>query len=310
MEFVLNDYHRNVSDEELLKDILRVAKQLEKTTLTGTEYKENGGKYRLNTFIRRFGGWLKALELCGLKPKETQIYSSLASYTKPYIATEELIEDLQRVSTILKRNTFSSGEYSKYGFFSKDSYFKRFKTWNNALISASLIPYEVPSGKRISKYDVLKEIEQVWIKLGRQPTATDIKNGISKYSLHVFERRFGSWRKALEFFVAYMNGEQDVEQPAEEEQIQLPITVSKIPDKNEPTHKTTRDIGLRVRFMVMKRDNFKCCICGRSPANNPGLELHIDHIIPWSKGGETVIDNLQTLCSDCNLGKGNIFEKD
>ena len=58
----------------------------------------------------------------------------------------------------------------------------------------------------------------------------------------------------------------------------------------------------------MKRDNFKCCMCGRSPSTTIGLELHIDHIIPWSMGGETVIDNLQTLCSDCNLGKSNLSE--
>jgi len=75
---------------------------------------------------------------------------------------------------------------------------------------------------------------------------------------------------------------------------------------NTLLHKTTRDINLRLRFLIMKRDNFKCCICGRSPATTPNLELHIDHIKPWSKGGETVPENLQTLCSDCNLGKSDI----
>lgn len=73
------------------------------------------------------------------------------------------------------------------------------------------------------------------------------------------------------------------------------------------THKTSRNINLRLRYQVLKRDNFKCVICGRSPAKDPNIELHIDHIIPWSKGGETIIDNLRTLCSDCNLGKSNIL---
>jgi 5-methylcytosine-specific restriction endonuclease McrA len=36
------------------------------------------------------------------------------------------------------------------------------------------------------------------------------------------------------------------------------------------------------------------------------ITLHVDHIKPWSKGGETVPDNLQTLCSVCNIGKNNL----
>ncbi|MCL4507775.1 MAG: HNH endonuclease [Chloroflexi bacterium] len=36
------------------------------------------------------------------------------------------------------------------------------------------------------------------------------------------------------------------------------------------------------------------------------MELHVDHILAWSKGGETVLENLQTLCSVCNLGKSNV----
>ena len=71
-------------------------------------------------------------------------------------------------------------------------------------------------------------------------------------------------------------------------------------------HKTKREIGLQLRFKVFKRDNFKCCICGASPAKDPDVELHVDHIIPWSKGGETVYENLQTLCSKCNIGKSNL----
>ena len=66
-----------------------------------------------------------------------------------------------------------------------------------------------------------------------------------------------------------------------------------------------RDPSLRLRYQVLKRDNFSCCQCGASPAKDPSVSLHIDHIIPWSKGGRTTLDNLQTLCSKCNLGKSN-----
>lgn len=69
--------------------------------------------------------------------------------------------------------------------------------------------------------------------------------------------------------------------------------------------KASRTVTDKLRYQVLKRDCFKCCICGASPAKDSSVELHVDHIIPWSKGGETVMDNLQTLCSRCNLGKGD-----
>lgn len=57
-----------------------------------------------------------------------------------------------------------------------------------------------------------------------------------------------------------------------------------------------------LRYEVMRRDGFRCCLCGRSASN--GVELEVDHILPVSKGGCTTFDNLQTLCRECNRGKG------
>jgi hypothetical protein len=56
-----------------------------------------------------------------------------------------------------------------------------------------------------------------------------------------------------------------------------------------------------VRYEIMHRDGFKCQLCGRSAKD--GAILHIDHIIPISKGGKTEKSNLRTLCDQCNLGK-------
>lgn len=69
--------------------------------------------------------------------------------------------------------------------------------------------------------------------------------------------------------------------------------------------RSTRGISDKLRYQVLKRDSFKCCFCGASPAKDTSVELHIDHVVPWSKGGETTLENLQTLCSRCNLGKGD-----
>ena len=74
---------------------------------------------------------------------------------------------------------------------------------------------------------------------------------------------------------------------------------------SKPINTALRKVSDKVRYQVLKRDNFRCCAYGASPAKDSYVELHIDHIIPWSKGGETIVDNLQTLCSKCNLGKSN-----
>jgi hypothetical protein len=61
----------------------------------------------------------------------------------------------------------------------------------------------------------------------------------------------------------------------------------------------------KLREFIKKRDNFTCCSCGNSIHIEPNLLLEIDHIIPVSKGGCTVEDNLQTLCWKCNRSKSN-----
>ena len=40
-----------------------------------------------------------------------------------------------------------------------------------------------------------------------------------------------------------------------------------------------------------------------------GVKLHVDHIKPVSRGGKSVLNNLQTICEDCNCGKGNKYEE-
>lgn len=59
-----------------------------------------------------------------------------------------------------------------------------------------------------------------------------------------------------------------------------------------------------LRKKIMTRDNYTCKLCGKYMPDEVGL--HIDHIIPISKGGKTIVSNLQVLCSKCNGHKSDM----
>ena len=135
----------------------------------------------------------------------------------------------------------------------------------------------------------------LWQHRGRQPRRSELSSPPSAISQTPYSRRFGSWTASLEAFVSYANGA-----GAEPSAIQ--------PGPETARHTTGRDPSLRLRWHVLQRDRFTCCACGASPALALGVELHVDHIVPWSEWGETVLENLQTLCSVCNLGKSNVHQ--
>lgn len=62
-----------------------------------------------------------------------------------------------------------------------------------------------------------------------------------------------------------------------------------------------------LRYDIFKRDKFRCVLCGRTAQD--GVKLHVDHIIPVSKGGKTTPSNLRTLCETCNLGKRDKYDE-
>lgn len=59
-----------------------------------------------------------------------------------------------------------------------------------------------------------------------------------------------------------------------------------------------RNISGRLRTAVFERDAYRCVYCGAHK------NLCADHIYPEALGGETTMDNLQTLCRKCNSKKG------
>jgi len=208
------------------------------------------------------------------------------------VADDELLQDLAAVDAKLRAQgkalTFRS--YNEYGKYSASTIGVRFGSWNDGLRKAGIAPRQEKDVPLEALFDNLK---RVWIAKGRQPVFRDMSAEPSQYTASIYSDRFGGWRKALEQFVASVDHERS-------ELLSYEVEVK----DSKGAKRTKRDPSLALRFYVLKRDRFCCVACGRSPATTPGLVLEIDHDVAWSKGGETIEENLKTLCFDCNRGKG------
>ena len=84
------------------------------------------------------------------------------------------------------------------------------------------------------------------------------------------------------------------------------IKISKGIYKYDPkfvTHKELEDFTPEQKESILKRDGYKCVICGKGKQD--GVELQVDHIKPKDLGGKATIENGQTLCAMHNFRKKN-----
>lgn len=137
---------------------------------------------------------------------------------------------------------------------------------------------------RYTQEELFDNIQKVWDFKGSQPFIRDMEVAPSMVCFTTYYNRFGSWKNALTEFVKYKNG-----------------NLKNLPEMKP--RKSRKTINNSIKYDVMKRDNFKCNYCGKSPAMDSNIELQIDHIIPVAKGGDNHISNLKTICKDCNIGK-------
>lgn len=217
---------------------------------------------------------------------------------KRNISANELISDLQKVAKEVGQDTITAAVYAERGSFGVNTMLRHFGSWNEALGKSGLA---LNNRLNVPDEELFENLASVWQILGRQPYGRDMEKsyGHSKFSLGTYEKRFGSWNKALEFFVDFI----------EKGQVNpLRSRSSENKKSNNSSHsRTNRKINWRLRASILLRDNCICTMCGASPAKDPDIVLHVDHIIPYSKGGETVEENLRTLCSVCNIGRSNQF---
>jgi hypothetical protein len=307
IKFELTDLRKQISDIEIINDLRAVANCIGKKSLKMREYcKENGAKYNYQTAKKRFGSWETVLQKAGLET-EKSIYG--IEYGETSLRSELLIEDLIRVAKVLKNPKLTIEEYDKCGKYGSATIQKRFGGWNKAKYKAGL---EIGRNYNTSIEDYMQNILELWTHYGRQPKYAEVVKPYSKYNISSYENKFGSWRTALEKFIEYVDSDNINENAREVENEIIKLTISnkrnaETRSKENKIKRTPRSINLRLRFTVLKRDNFSCKKCGQAPAKDPNVVLHVDHIIPWSKGGETLIENLETLCDRCNLGKSNVL---
>ncbi len=213
------------------------------------------------------------------------------------ITSEEIAEDLRRVAAKLETQAITKIQYDEHGNFGATTVLRKLGSWNGALLKSGL---EVANRQDISNDELFENIANVWTKIGRQPFGREVKGKSvgSLFSLATYEKRFGSWNKALLAFARYVeldSGAEESQQPSEPSR-HLKVNMRR---------RTPRDVNWRLRAKVLIKHSCICQMCGDSPAKNPNTILHVDHILAWANGGETVEENLQTLCEKCNIGKSD-----
>ncbi|HEY2582342.1 MAG TPA: HNH endonuclease [Mucilaginibacter sp.] len=213
----------------------------------------------------------------------------------------ELLDDLKRVAEKLGTSEISSRGYDgNEGKYTSGTISARFGGWNNALKKAGL---KLTLKHNPSEMELFRNIEEVWINLGRQPVFRDLKRPLSEFSPAPYISKFGTFRRALEAFVDFINYD-NVNDP-DIEKIEENSTESTQIDEIVYKHITKRFPSERLKVQVLMRDGNTCRLCG---VTLTGDNIHFDHILPWSKGGETVLENLQILCAIQNLAKGNLYD--
>lgn len=188
---------------------------------------------------------------------------------------------------------------------------RRFGSWWAALRRAGLSISNL--GKRYSHNDYFENLLSVWTHYGRQPKYGEMDVPPSCIPSGAYEAKWGTWTKALLAFLEQVGSHSPETEsstsaltPIEEgntEPAPCPRTAARV---LKGQHQ--RQIKLGLRYEVLRRDRFRCVLCGASPATDVHCDLHVDHIVPYSKGGKTAAENLRTVCKQCNLGKSAKLE--
>jgi hypothetical protein len=280
------------SDDTILAELHRVVDVLNGQRLTRERF-NSLGRVHSTTVENHFGSWRKALDKAEISEVIAPRYRVLSR--------EEVIQALRNFAAEYPNTPVTLDVIAERLGVDKATISGRFGKWKALLSEVGIAP--VPLGRRYTEVECFENILALWTHYGRQPHFGELKHPPSTVGPKTYILRWGGWRAALSAFVKSVN---NTAVPAVEGNAVEPITENQ---KNAAMEiPAPRSIPLALRYKILSRDRFRCVICGASPAKDVTVELHVDHIHPWSLRGQNVEENLRTLCNKCNLGKGAKIE--
>lgn len=291
------------TNEALLQELRRVAALIPGQVLTVSTFIKLGRVGR-KVYNDRFGGWAEALATAGLSAQSSNIMPTKGVHPSRSMSNADIIQQMRDLAAKLCVDELSVRQVTEHLPFSGSTLRTRWGTAHAAFEAAGLTPKTL--GNRYSDEDCFQNLLTVWTRHRRPPKYSEMALLPSKVGGKAYMLRFGTWNKALAAFVERVNAESAAPSPEQEPGTQPTLDDAQEPDPRRKAE-DARDIPLGLRFRVLHRDRFKCVLCGDHPARNAECRLHVDHILPWSRGGKTRDDNLRTLCAGCNVGRGNRF---
>ena len=225
------------------------------------------------------------------------IYKNVGRKGRGFVRDEDLIADIKEFATVFEESDRTATNYKKWKDrkFGKDTIIKRFGNWEAALKASGI--RGLTNRHHYSDQELIDHMKAVWDWRGMAPSRANLLKYNEEHGTRVVDvtyvRRWGRYSDTLQDFSELF-----------QEKITKEVFLKR--RRTEVRDKPKRDVSRRTRYEVMKRDGFRCQICGK--AVDDDVTLHVDHIIPLAKGGSNAKNNLRTLCDGCNLGKSDLLE--
>ena len=190
---------RSYSDEDLLREVRRVAALAEGPSLIMRGFKKHSS-IALATLTQRFGEWRRTLELAGVG--HMSFFSDTPAGPRCKYTDAELLEEVLRVASLVERPVLTMTDFKNHASVSLSAVCKRFGPWRTVLGQAGA--FNMYSGVPARPHRVytdealLEELRRVAQLVGKRVLTRGKFRELSTIGPDSMSRHFGSWREALE----------------------------------------------------------------------------------------------------------------